>query len=630
MKKNQEMKEMKRLEKKQKASKRRIKVKHPIGVKLGTIFASLVVFVLGVTVALIYVLFSRDQSANAKSNTQSINDTTANTVQLTLQNIQGDTNNYLNVLYVIKDDNHYEEEAQFFFDELCKTNTDILFVYTQSTGFKPSDAFAEQLPGARKLFKLWLDGNPELINNVQNGAVVVKDLSKVFGIPCLLGTAFQNNNDFVCVGYSVDSLKEACFKNSNSTFVVNSLGEPLIYEDNQDLIDAGLVPPFEIVQEILENEGGKEYKFKDSNNEYWIYILMNILDNSCTTVTLTSESSILKAINLTALRIITVSFAVFFLAIMIIRFFSRSLTNPIEDLVSATESIDRGEYNIRLRPRTKDEIGYLTDRFANMAGGLAERNRLMTTFTKFVNKDIAEKAANGQLSLGGEDKNATVFFSDIRSFTAMSEKMTAPEVVEFLNDYFTRMVDCVNRTNGIVDKFIGDAVMAVWGAATTNGSPEEDAWAAVKAALMMRIALYHFNENQIKHGRNPIKIGCGINSGPIVAGQIGSEDHMNYTVIGDTVNLASRTEALNKPFATDILITENTYLLVKDKIIAEEMPGVHVKGKTDPIKMYAVVNARGIKGPKDIHKLREFLGWDEPELDKVNTDEEEKKYKIGK
>ena len=621
---------MMKKEKGSKVSKKRIKVKHPIGVKLGTIFASLLIFVLGITVALIYILFARDQSANAKSNTMSLNDTTASAVQLQLRNIQGNTNNYLDVLYVIKDDNHYEEEAEYFFDELCKTNTDILFVYTQNTGFKSSASFAEQLPGAQKLFEEWLDQNSTVVNRVKYGAVVVKDLSKSFGIPCVLGTMFINNDEFVCVGYTVDSLKEACFKNANATFVVNSYGEPLIYEDNQDLIDAGLVPPFEIVQEILQNEGGSEYVFTDSNNERWIYILMNILDNSCTTVTLTSESSILKAINLTALRIIAVSFAVFFLAILIIRFFSRSLTNPIEDLVAATNSIDRGNYNIHLRPRTKDEIGYLTDRFTNMAGGLAERNRLMSTFTKFVNKDIAEKAASGQLSLGGEDKNATVFFSDIRSFTAMSEKMTAPQVVEFLNDYFTRMVDCVNRTNGIVDKFIGDAVMAVWGAATTNGSPEEDAWAAIKAALMMRIALYHFNENQIKHGRNPIKIGCGINSGPIVAGQIGSEDHMNYTVIGDTVNLASRTEALNKPFATDILITENTYLLVKDKIIAEEMPGVHVKGKTDPIKMYAVVNAKGVKGPKDIHKLREFLGWDEPELDKVNTDEEEKKYKIGK
>ena len=615
--------------KKNRKMKKSFKVKNPIGVKLGAIFASLVIFVLGTTVALVYVLFAKDQGVSAKSNTISINETTANAVQLQLKNIQGDANNYLNVLYVIKDDNHYEEEAEYFFNELCQSNTDIFFVYSQSNGYKASAAFSELVTGGQKIIESWIASNRAVSDKVKAGTVVIKDLSASFGVPYTLGTFFKNNNELVCVAYNAESLKETCFKNSNSTYIVNASGEPIIYEDNQEFLDAGLVPSFETVQEILDYSGN-EYIYKDPQNNRWIYIRTNILDNTCSAITLTSESSILKAINLTALRIIAVSFAVFFLAILIIRFFSRSLTNPIEDLVDATNRIDRGDYDIHLRPRTKDEIGYLSDRFTNMAGGLAERNRLMSTFTKFVNKDIAEKAASGQLSLGGEDKNATVFFSDIRSFTAMSEKMTAPEVVEFLNDYFTRMVDCVNRTNGIVDKFIGDAVMAVWGAATTNGSPEEDAWAAVKAALMMRIALYHFNENQIKNGRNPIKIGCGINSGPIVAGQIGSEDHMNYTVIGDTVNLASRTEALNKPFATDILITENTYLLVKDKIIAEEMPGVHVKGKTDPIKMYAVVNAKGIKGPKDIHKLREFLGWDEPELDKVNTDEEEKKYKIGK
>ncbi|MBR6341347.1 MAG: HAMP domain-containing protein [Treponema sp.] len=610
--------------------KKRIRVKHPIGVKLGTIFASLVILVLGITVALVYILFANDQRVNAKSNTISLNETTANAVQTKLQNIQGSVNNYLNVIYVISEDQDFEEEEALFFKELYNANPDLLFIYDSQRGYKATPSFAYSNSSAGEVFTDWVKSKASLMSSVLGGTVEIKDLSQILGKPYVLGIMFKNNGKFVCVGFDVEALKETCFKNSNASYVVNSRGEALIYEDNQTVLDSGLVPSFEIVSEVLNSGSSNEYVFKDSRGQNWIYIRMNILDNSCSVITLASESSILKAINLTALRIIAFSFAVFFLAILIIRFFSRSLTNPIEDLVAATNSIDKGNYDIHLRPKTKDEIGYLTDRFTNMAGGLAERQRLMTTFTKFVNKDIAEKAASGQLTLGGEDKNATVFFSDIRSFTAMSEKMTAPEVVEFLNDYFTRMVDCVNKTNGIVDKFIGDAVMAVWGAATTNGSPEEDAWAAVKAALMMRIALYHFNENQIKHGRNPIKIGCGINSGPIVAGQIGSEDHMNYTVIGDTVNLASRTEALNKPFATDILITENTYLLIKDKIIAEEMPGVHVKGKTDPIKMYAVVNAKGVKGPKDIHKLREFLGWDEPELDKVNTDEEEKKYKIGK
>ena len=615
---------------KKKMKRRRIKVRHPIGVKLGTIFSSLVIFVLGITVALIYILFARDQSVTTKANTISINETTANAVQTNFKNIQANTSNFFDILYFIKDDKHFEEEADYFYNELFESNPDILFVYSSEFGYRAAKQFSDLHPSGKTVFESWLKKNPTVKSMASTGLVDILDLTDVVARDYTLGTMFSYNKSFVCVAFDVEALKEACFKNSNATYVVNRRGEPLIYEDNQTILDAGLVPPFEVVTDILTNSTGSEYLFNDSNNNNWIYIRTSFLDDACSAVTLTSYSDIYKAINLTALRIIAVSFAVFFLAIMIIRFFSRSLTNPIEDLVEATNSIDRGNYNIHLRPRTKDEIGYLTDRFINMAGGLEERQRLMSTFTKFVNKDIAQKAANGELTLGGENKNATVFFSDIRSFTAMSEKMSAPEVVEFLNDYFTRMVDCVNKTNGIVDKFIGDAVMAVWGAATTNGSPEEDAWAAVKAALMMRIALYHFNENQIAHGRNPIKIGCGINSGPIVAGQIGSEDHMNYTVIGDTVNLASRTEALNKPFATDILITENTYLLIKDKIIAEEMPGVHVKGKTDPIKMYAVVNAKGVKGPKDIHKLREFLGWDEPELDKVNTDEEEKKYKIGK
>ena len=624
------MKEKIEKDEKKKMKRRRIKVRHPIGIKLGTIFSSLVIFVLGITVALIYILFARDQSVTTKANTISINETTANAVQTHFKNIQGNTSNFLDVLYFIKDDKHFEEEANYFYNELFASNPDILFIYSSEFGYRAAKQFSDLHPAGKTVFEAWLKKNPTVKSMASAGFIDILDLTDVVVRDYTLGTMFSYNNSFVCVAFDVEALKEACFKNSNATYVVNRRGEPLIYEDNKTILDAGLVPPFEVVTDILTNSSGSEYLFNDSNNNNWIYIRTSFLDDTCSAITLTSYSDIYKAINLTALRIIAVSVAVFFLAIMIIRFFSRSLTNPIEDLVYATNSIDRGNYNIHLRPRTKDEIGYLTDRFINMAGGLEERQRLMSTFTKFVNKDIAQKAANGELTLGGEDKNATVFFSDIRSFTAMSEKMTAPEVVEFLNDYFTRMVDCVNKTNGIVDKFIGDAVMAVWGAATTNGSPEEDAWAAVKAALMMRIALYHFNENQIAHGRNPIKIGCGINSGPIVAGQIGSEDHMNYTVIGDTVNLASRTEALNKPFATDILITENTYLLIKDKIIAEEMPGVHVKGKTDPIKMYAVVNAKGVKGPKDIHKLREFLGWDEPELDKVNTDEEEKKYKIGK
>ncbi|MBQ2529783.1 MAG: adenylate/guanylate cyclase domain-containing protein, partial [Treponema sp.] len=181
---------------------------------------------------------------------------------------------------------------------------------------------------------------------------------------------------------------------------------------------------------------------------------------------------------------------------------------------------------------------------------------------------------------------------------------------------------------GVVDKYIGDAIMAVWGAPETSGSAEGDALNAVTAALMMRDSLSKFNRERAGRGLPPVKIGCGINSGPVVAGQIGSEERMEYTVIGDAVNLASRTEALNKPFATDVLITENTWKLIRDKIVVAEMPGVHVKGKTDAIKMFAVINLVGREGPKSIDEVRSIIGTVAPDLTRVNTDDEEKKYNI--
>jgi adenylate cyclase len=254
--------------------------------------------------------------------------------------------------------------------------------------------------------------------------------------------------------------------------------------------------------------------------------------------------------------------------------------------------------------------------------------------------EIAKKALRGELTLGGTTKQATIFFSDIRSFTAISENMHPQDVVEFLNDYFTSMVACVNQTNGTVDKFIGDAVMAHWGAATSSGNIAEDALNCVRAALAMRSALAAYNSKteddnpDLDKVRPHLQIGCGINSGRVVSGQIGSDTRMEYTVIGDPVNLASRVEALNKPFGTDILITENTWKLIERYVVVEEMPPVKVKGKEKPVRIFAVINIKNedgmmLDGPVTIEELRAFLGTETPDFTKVDTDAEEKKYKIG-
>jgi len=290
--------------------------------------------------------------------------------------------------------------------------------------------------------------------------------------------------------------------------------------------------------------------------------------------------------------------------------------------------VERGDFNIDLKPKSRDELGLLTKSFTDMSRGLAERERLKDAFGRFTNREVAARAARGELSLGGENKNVTVFFSDIRRFTEISEHLEPGEVVEFLNQYMTRMVACVNGFNGVVDKFIGDAVMAVWGAPISEGSPEKDALNCVKAALAMRTSLLEFNAGRGGEKQPLIRIGCGINTGAVIAGQIGSQQDMEYTVIGDAVNLASRTESLNKPLGTDILITEDTWELTGESLITEEMPPVTVKGKEKPVRMFAVVNLKGQEGPQTLDEVRELLGFEKPDMSKVNVNAEEKKYKI--
>ena len=392
--------------------------------------------------------------------------------------------------------------------------------------------------------------------------------------------------------------------------------------------------------DILENSEKLKYYneyggFSEDGKEYFgAYNHLSLAD-LCVYTTVAADI-VFEPVYASVRRNIYLTLAVLFLSVIFVYFFSKTISVPVKKLTEASDEIEKGNYILHLESKTRDEIGLLTRRFVKMGKGLDEREKLKDTFGRFINKEIAEKAMKGELALGGETKNVTVFFSDIRSFTAISEKLEPYEVVEFLNDYMTRMVECVSNTHGVVDKFIGDAIMGVWGAPVSQGNVSLDALNCVRAALMMRHSLMEFNRGRGGDKKPIIKIGCGINTGPVVAGQIGSSSRMEYTVIGDAVNFASRTEALNKPLGTDILITENTYKLVKEHVIVEEMPSVTVKGKEKPVKIFAVVNmpratdipGAGPEGPKNMAEVRTLLGIPTPDFTKVNVNEDEKKFKI--
>jgi adenylate cyclase len=193
----------------------------------------------------------------------------------------------------------------------------------------------------------------------------------------------------------------------------------------------------------------------------------------------------------------------------------------------------------------------------------------------------------GEEMLGGQAQVATVLFSDIRSFTSLSEKMSAGEIVSMLNDYFTVMVDIIFKYNGILDKYIGDAILAVFGAPFAS---EEDADNTVRAAIGMMSELNKFNKERATEGKDLIHIGVGINTDEVLSGNIGSMKRMDYTVIGDGVNLASRLEGANKFYRTNILISEFTQKALKGSYTSREVDIIKVKGKDKPVGIYEIMD----------------------------------------
>lgn len=597
-----------------------MKIKYPISLKQILLFSFLIILVLGVSTALVSTLIRQDDKIKAEENNLALNGRTAQTIESAFENIQSNSYIFFKAFAMAQT----ETEQKEFINEFFLSNPDVLFVFGGGAGLCINPSYIENKSAIEPLVQRYA---LDLVLNPQNQNTVYSNITSSFEFPAIMFMyKYGPVNDLRAgiVGINVSSLCDLMGTGSNNTTVLVDKYANILINPDFGSTKTELTEDLPFIKELLENPGESNAQ----NGENGVFTAIHQIKDDLFVITKISEKSVYAVINRTTYRIILFSLAVLFVAIILIRIFSNGITNPIKELVAASVKIEHGEFELDIQPRTRDEIGLLTSSFIQMGKGLSEREKLMVSFSKFTNKTIAQKAASGELALGGETRNATIFFSDIRSFTAMSEKMQPNEVVEFLNAYMTKMVECVNKTNGVVDKYIGDAIMAVWGAPESSGSPAADALNAVVAALMMRGALYKFNKERAVKGLPPVRIGCGINSGPVVAGQIGSEERMEYTVIGDAVNLASRTEALNKPFATDILITENTYNLIKERLIVEEMPGVHVKGKTDAIKMFAVINLIGKGRPESMDDVRKIIGTTAPDLSKVNTDDEEKKYNI--
>jgi len=628
------------------------KIRFSIGTKLITIISIIVIISLGSITVLVSWMVREDLKISAEESNFEANRKAAQEAEDTLANMRISSAQLMYTINTLGAQNApIQEAADFFFAQNTRAAA-FAYTFKGTRNVLVNREFFLSRGTDPSLAETYFKDNEFSLSRAARGETVLLNAAPILEGPILAlffplqGTGGQSGAGGVLI--ATEKLVDSFGSGTNQSFLINDKGDILIHSDSALLKEGANVESFDFIRRIREAPDRNKQELinvdfnfnavvsapqKATRSALYYTAFTKLAYGGCIVITNIEYEKVFESINATTRRNIYLTAAVLFISVMFIWFFSKTISTPLKDLAEAAKSIEGGQFDLQLQPKGRDEIGLLGKSFQKMSGALH-------IFGRFTNREIAVKAMRGEIKPGGLPKHATIFFSDIRGFTALSENFTkafggeaSDKIVFWLNNYLTGMVECVEKTGGAVDKFIGDAVMAHWGTAYTAGSPKKDAFNCVKAAIMMRHALMALNKTRTANdpGNPPIRIGCGINTGIVTAGQIGSDLRMEYTVIGDPVNLASRVEALTKPLATDILITEDTWNLIGDNFITEEMPPVTVKGKAKPVRLFAVVNFTETKvgGPRTLAEVRKILGVEAPELSNVNLDAEEKKYKIG-
>ncbi|MDX2111190.1 MAG: adenylate/guanylate cyclase domain-containing protein [Verrucomicrobiota bacterium] len=281
-----------------------------------------------------------------------------------------------------------------------------------------------------------------------------------------------------------------------------------------------------------------------------------------------------------------------FIAVIMAIWLANAASKPLLQIQKGVENIARGDFVTEIKINTKDEFGQVASAINAMAIGLQQRDNLKGTLARYVSQEVTDTvmASSGKAELKSERKKITVLFSDVRGFTSLSESITPEEMVELLNVYFERMIDSILKNGGYLNKFMGDGLMAVFGAHRDDPYQEEH---AIHAAMDMRKALAELREKWRAEGRiervQDLHIGIGINTGVAIVGNIGSHQKMEFGCIGDSVNLASRLESATKEMpGVDLLLSEYTFIALRARFKFKPCGDIKVKGKADPIKVYTI------------------------------------------
>lgn len=690
-----------------------------IGVKYSLIIGSLVLFSLSSVTFIVSHFMKASEGISAEANNLTLNSRTATSVEKEITGICSNAFQLLDMMYEISETGNTallrETESIFF-----QRNDHIAAVYICDSKGNPSlkilnSQFIADNKIEKSFLQEFLSKNKTALMECSGGKTYSLNATPQLGV-CSMGVMIPwgtKGEYSAVVVFSTDSISETIASTGhsvNNTFIVNSMGDYLVHSDLELVKNgkkAAKSPLIAVLSEASESNG--QIKYKDNSGDEYFGAYKKIPALELGVLTTAKSSLVYEAIVQTTINNVFLTVVILGLTVFIVLMYTHfGIAKPLRILKASVEEITRGNfsnsYKELLNVKRRDEIGVLN-------AGINDECQFLNTFSKFTNQKVATAIATKSIDFESHLKDVSIFFSDIRGFTTISDGFknrfgneSAKHIISFLNDYMSRMVQCVTLSHGTIDKFEGDAIMAVWGIfreddLSYENLPEgkeksekealhlanvrEDALNCITGSIAMRYALMEYNKQAAQYSaihfqdkdsayKPHIRIGCGINTGRASIGLMGSEDKMEYTSIGDAVNFASRTEASNKACGTDILISEDTYNLLKleyircqennftikpenleKELVVERIPvGFEVKGKGEQ-HFYGVVNmpcfdiekffkegnpdftvdpecekSCGKNGPASLNEVRSLLGIPVPDFAKVDLNEEENKIKV--
>jgi len=699
------------MKEKEKSKKNANGITMSIGAKLILIISILVLISLGTITVLVSVFVGRSVRLTAEDNNNTITLRTSTTTKNELTTIRSNVSLMLDMLEVSSSSAAMSRQtANYFFDR----NSNVAAVFVPGSKELVNSRFFTSHEIETSFVYDFMAQHESDVEKAVEGETYVLNAATIFELPILVYMfpwRESGRDEAVVVFFSSDTLTETFGTSpTNQSFMINHAGDLLVHADF-DLIKSGVnLSNNPLVQTMrANNDENRQIIYTDTDGKQYFGSYCKLPVGDIGVFTIIEVNTALKAVTQQTIQNVFLTLVVLFISVLFIFIYSKTLSRPLIKLTEVANEIREGNFETTSINKIKDR----NDEIGALIRSTKDEQDMLVTVSKLTNKGVTKAIARKEIDFEPHLKDITIFFSDIRGFTAISDgfnkrfgEKSASEIISFLNDYMARMVNCITLSGGNVDKFEGDAIMACWGVlrddnldfeTLPDSDPKKaelaakhaehvraDAVSAIRGTIAMRYALMKYNkeaeaftkahegEPLAKYKPN-IRIGSGLNSGRATVGFMGSFDKMEFTSIGDCVNLASRTESSNKPCGTDMLITEDTYNLLKteyirceennftikpenleNEVVVEVIPVTfEVKGKGKQ-HFYGVVNmpqfdieaffkggdkdfvldedcvkSVGPKGPKTLAEVRTLLGIPTPDFGEVNLDAEESKVKAN-